>query len=368
MTLSMSRGDPLIEMPVGPALPADRTRGIAVVGAGAIVNAAHLPAYQSVGLNVVGLYDIRREKAETTARQFGIQRVYDSLGELLEDPTLSVVDVAVDPAAQPDIVFETLNAGVNVLCQKPLSEDLDVARTMVAAAAKSGMKAAVNQQLRWDPLVQALTGLLREGVFGTVTGASFDIDIFTDWASWPWMEARDHLDYFFHTIHYFDVMRHLFGEPRSVSAINGRHPKQTARGETRSWTIFEYHPEFHVSVSVNHNNRTPFARAILRIEGTEGSAQGILGLLYDYPRGRPDTLELWCPLKYPETTFSRPFTTRWIPDAFVGPMSDLMRSIEENRQPATSLGDNLRTLGLIHDAYRSVDSGRRVPVSDMRAS
>ena len=69
--------------------------GIAVVGAGQVVNGAHLPAYRKGGLSVAGIYDRDRAKAEATAGRFGVEKVYGSLEELLDDPRVDIVDVAV---------------------------------------------------------------------------------------------------------------------------------------------------------------------------------------------------------------------------------------------------------------------------------
>src|SRR5262245_54901078 len=89
------------EFDFGVRLPARTDFGIAVVGAGAIVNAAHLPAYERYGFRVVGITDVRPERAEATAERFGLTSVYAGLDDLLADPTVAIVDVAVPPQAQP---------------------------------------------------------------------------------------------------------------------------------------------------------------------------------------------------------------------------------------------------------------------------
>src|SRR6187431_665160 len=79
--------------------PAHR-RPLAIVGAGGIVEGAHLPAYAMAGLEVVGITDVDLERARALAEKFGIPRVYDTLDELLADDTVVVVDIAVPVAAQ----------------------------------------------------------------------------------------------------------------------------------------------------------------------------------------------------------------------------------------------------------------------------
>src|SRR5205809_2850978 len=69
-------------------------RPIVIIGAGAIVRTAHLPAYKRVGLPVAGLFDIRLESAHETARQFGVATVFSSLDEASASSG-AVFDVAV---------------------------------------------------------------------------------------------------------------------------------------------------------------------------------------------------------------------------------------------------------------------------------
>ena len=88
-------------------------------------------------------------------------------------------------------------------------------------------------------------------------------------------------------------------------------------------------------------------------------------MLYDYPVGRPDTFRFYSRVVAPEHAFERRFTERWIPDAFVGPIGELLSAIEEDREPLTSGRDNLRTLRVLMCAYRSAAEGRRVRIDEI---
>src|SRR5580698_8538881 len=87
-----------------PKLPQRMDHGIGIVGAGGIVNYAHLPAYKKAGFKVVGVTDRNREQAERTAKEHGIAKVYASIEELLHEPEIEIVDIAVYPAEQIAIV------------------------------------------------------------------------------------------------------------------------------------------------------------------------------------------------------------------------------------------------------------------------
>ena len=52
-----------------------------------------------------------------------------------------------------------------------------------------------------------------------------------------------------------------------------------------------------------------------------------------------------------------PVTGRWIPGAFAGPMSDLLRAVATGEPAPTAAADNLGTLALVEALYRSADTG-----------
>lgn len=345
-----------------------RALGIGIVGAGAIVRAGHLPAYRQAGFHVVAITDADRAKAEAVASEFAIATVHADAATLVTDPNVDVVDIAITPTGQAEVVRAATEAGKHVLAQKPFHTDLSEAARLVRSARQAGIQIAVNQQMRWDQVIRCNKVLADCGFFGTLTGASFDVHVMTDWSMWPWMMAEERLEYFYHSVHYIDAIRYLFGEPRSVISRVARYPGQAALGESRSFTLYEFEEDVVVSVLVDHNNWSRYPRAVVRCAGTEGQSEGTLGALYDYPTGAPDTFAYWSRSIDPATSVQRTFTQRWIPDAFVGPMADLQDAIAGGRAPLTSAEDNLRTLQVVQAAYRSAEAGRRVQTSEIDIS
>jgi predicted dehydrogenase len=350
--------DPLPELDVGARLPRRMDRGIGIVGAGAIVVAGHLPAYRRAGFNVVAIADIDHRAAQRVASEWGIPRAYASADALLEDRAVEIVDIAVTPSAQPPIAAATIASGRDVLCQKPLALDIETATTLVRDAERAGLRLAVNQQMRWEPVIRATKLLLADGRFGEPAGALYDIDIGTPWENWPWLAALAQLEYRNHSIHYLDSARYLFGDPVAVVASIARFPGQASAGETRTFTILEYSDTLAVALLVNHNNWSRATRALVRCEGTQGRSEGRLGLFEDYPVGGPHSLSFVS--RADGEARSRTFEQRWFPDAFAGPMAELLCAIEEEREPLTCGRDNLGTLALVEAAYLAAAEGGRV--------
>ena len=79
-----------------PELSNSSLRPIYIIGAGGIVNDAHLPAYHLAEYNVQGVYDINQERALATAKKFSIPRSFKSLEELVTEAEKDAIfDVAV---------------------------------------------------------------------------------------------------------------------------------------------------------------------------------------------------------------------------------------------------------------------------------
>jgi predicted dehydrogenase len=337
---------------------AGRQRGIGIIGCGGIVSGAHLPAYTAAGLNVVAVYDIDAAKARDVADRFGVPTVAESAEALIATAGVDIVDIAVPPWEQPVIVPLVAAAGKDMLCQKPLALDYATALTEVETAEAAGVTLAVNQQMRWDAGIAASRDLIGRGIIGEVFSAEFLVSIATPWHLWPWLAEAPRLEATYHSLHYQDSLRSIMGDPEWITSIHGRHPEQApVKGETITRTVLEYADGAQALVTVDHFDLHAEPSAAFRFLGTRGALEGTIGLLYDYPRGRPDTLELW---RDASLVRRYDFDAMWIPDAFLGPMSDLMDAIETGRTPMTSGRDNLGTIAVVEAEYRSAEERRGV--------
>jgi predicted dehydrogenase len=339
-------------------LPPKTDYGIGIVGCGGIVNYAHLPAYRANGLNIVSCYDLDPETAARTAAEHNIPGVAGSLLELLADERVQIVDIAVPAQHQLAVVEQVAAAGKHMLCQKPLSTNYPDAVRIVELARSAGVKLAVNQQMRWDAGIRVARQLLDAGALGEPTDARIQVSVKTPWDMWPWLAASPQLEVMYHSIHYIDCLRYLFGDPARVSSFHTKYPGQKALGETKTITVLEYSSGLQILVDVNHSNWSDDISAVFRFMGTAGNIKGTIGLLYDYPKGRPDTLEFQTRQDLPDRWHKVPLTKMWIPDAFIGPMSSLMEAIQTGGEPLTSGADNLKTLQVAQLTYRSAAEKR----------
>jgi len=343
-----------------------RELGIGIVGCGRIVQDGHLPAYRDGGLTVRAVFDVDPERARAVADEFHVPVVAASAEELVVTPGVDIVDIAVPPWVQPKIVSLAASGGRHILCQKPFALELETARRMVETAEAAGVLLAVNQQMRWDAGIAASRDLVARGGIGRPTEGQIQVSVAAGWHLWPWLAAAPRLEIMYHSIHYLDAMRSVLGDPEWVTSVHGRYPEQEpVVGETRTCTVLDYADGRQGLVAVSHHNQhgPPFAG--FRFLGTHGALEGTLGLVYDPPDGRPDTLSLYRADAEPR---SFEFDTRWFPDAFLGPMTDLMDAVATGRAPITSGRDNLGTLALVLGAYRSAAERRSIQVEEVLLS
>ncbi len=342
---------------------AGRDLRIGIIGCGGIVSGAHLPAYRAAGLNVSAVFDVDQDKARQVAADFDIPAVATSVEELANRADVDIVDVAVLPTVQPTVVPVVAAAGKPMLCQKPLAMDYVTGVAEVEAAEQAGVLLAVNHQMRWDAGIAASRDLVAQGALGAVTEAQIQVSVSTPLHMWAWIAEMPHLDIKIHSTHYLDALRSILGDPTWVTSIHGRYPEQApVVGETMTKTILEYPDGVQGLVATNHFNEhgTPYAE--FRILGTKGTLQGTIGLMYDYPNGRPDTLSLF---RDGQQVQVFEFDTKWLPDAFLGPMSDLMDAVARGRAPATAGRQMLPTLAIGEAAYRSAEERRSVRLSEI---
>lgn len=339
--------------------PADRKK-IGICGAGGIVEGAHLPAYIKAGLEVVAIFDVDHEKAKQVAAKFGIARIYATIEELLADKDVEIVDIAVPAEAQPEIFAKVAAAKKHILAQKPFATTVAAGELMVKQAADNGVIAAVNQQLRFEEGVAAAHKMVELGWIGEVSNFSITVNLMTPWELWPWAKNLDRLEVMLHSIHYHDLIRWFLGDAKTVFCAAGRTAGQFPKGETRTISTALYDNGVTSVVHANHVNRGGDNYAEYRIDGDKGSIRGTLGLLYDYPNGRVDTLEVNSQVLPTDGWMPYPVTTRWFPDAFIGTMGSVMKAISQNEPLRSSVAENIGTLKMVEALYASMDSGKSV--------
>ena len=161
--------------------------GAAVIGSG-FIGTVHVEALRRIGVHVTGVLGSTAERSADSAAALDVPRGYASLDDLLADATVQVVHVTSPNQLHHGQVKAILAAGRHVICEKPVAMTSAESADLVAAAAASGLVAAVNFNLRFYPLNQHVSGLVRGGGVGDVrlvTGRYFQDWLLFD-TDWNW--------------------------------------------------------------------------------------------------------------------------------------------------------------------------------------
>ena len=127
---------------------------VGIVGCGGIANGKHLPALRALpNVKMVAFCDLIRERAEKALKEYGAEgaKVYDTYEELVADETIDVVHVLTPNKAHAPISIAAMEAGKDVMCEKPMAKTAADARAMVEAAKRTGKTLTIGYQNRFRP-------------------------------------------------------------------------------------------------------------------------------------------------------------------------------------------------------------------------
>jgi predicted dehydrogenase len=328
-----------------------RPKPIVIIGAGGIVRDAHLPAYAKAGLTVGGVTDLDPARSRALAQDFGLPQVFASVAEASAEMSTGVVyDVAVPPQAITHILPD-LPDGAAVLIQKPMGADLTQARAIRSLCRDKGLKAAVNFQLRFSPMMMAARQAVASGLIGDPLEIEVHLNIFTPWHLFPFLLPMPRVELLVHSIHYLDSIRAIFGTPKAVFARSLPDPRAPGLAQTRTSVLLDYGDLRRGVMSINHNHQggRQFQSAWFRIEGSAGAMMVKLGVCFDYPNGEADAL-WFCPNG--GAWQQVPLTGSWFIEAFMGPMRNLQRfDAGEDDQLFSGVEDAFHSMALVEACF-----------------
>lgn len=143
---------------------------VAIIGTGMIANAAHIPAWkkQEKDVEIVAVADIRGTAAEETANRYQIHRHYTDPQKMLEREKPDIVSVCTPNVYHKPWTIAALQAGANVLCEKPLTLTYADAKEMYQVADSAGKVLYTSQSLRFMTQFQAAREFAASGKLGDV--------------------------------------------------------------------------------------------------------------------------------------------------------------------------------------------------------
>ena len=200
-----------------------KTLKVGIIGVGGIA-ASHFPGWKaSEHAEMVAFADPVAPVLERVAKEEGISKTYAKPEDLIADPDIDIVDICTPSAYHAPLAIAALEAGKNVICEKPLAPTPDAINEMIAARDKSGKMLMTAQHFRFMQDTIALKREIETGVLGDVYHAR----------SWMlrrnWLPARPGFIYKKNSgggpcidigVHILDLTLWMMDHPRPV-AVSG---------------------------------------------------------------------------------------------------------------------------------------------------
>ena len=152
-------------------------------------------------------------------------KIYDDLEKMLSEQALDIVSVTVPSYLHAECSIRVLEAGINVLCEKPMALNEDDCSRMIDAAAQSEKLLQIAHCVRFWPEYATAKEIVAGGRYGRVLAATFQrLGSMPDWAADNWFADQQRsggmaLDLH---IHDTDFVQYLFGMPQAVSSFGSK--------------------------------------------------------------------------------------------------------------------------------------------------
>ena len=212
---------------------------VGVVGLGFMGN-MHAKCYQKLeGVKLAAICDIDDKKlkgesgtagniegAEEALDMTGIE-LYSDFDKMLTEAKLDAVSITLPSYMHRDFTVKAFEAGLNVLCEKPMAMNIQQCDEMIAAAQKSGKVFQIGHCIRFWPEYAKVKEIIDSGEYGKVKAATFQRLSLTPTWSWDnWLMDAERgggaiLDLH---IHDADFVQYVFGMPKAVYTQAAKGP------------------------------------------------------------------------------------------------------------------------------------------------
>jgi predicted dehydrogenase len=330
----------------------------AVVGLGHISQNAVLPAFAHAGRNsrLAALVSDDPRKLKALSKQYRIQATfsYDQYEECLA--AVDAVYIALPNSIHAEYTIRAANAGVHVLCEKPMAVTADECQKMIDACREANVKLMIAYRLHFEPINLEAIDLVRRGRLGDPKffNSSFAMRVKPG-------DTRTRRELGGGTLYDIGVYcinaaRYLFrSEPKEVMAISVNSvPEKLSEIDESTGAILRFDGE-RVAAFVTSFNATDVAK--YEIVGTKGRLE--LDPAYDYSEGLAYTLTV------NGKTRRKQASRR---DQFAPELLYFSDCILKNRTPEPSGEEGLQDVRIVEALYESADTGKAIQIPPYQPS
>lgn len=140
---------------------------IGIIGLGGVAQLVHLPNLSKISsADLTAVAEVNKNRLLTISDKFNVKEKFISYKEMLEKSDIDAVIIATPTSTHTDIAIDCLNAGKDVLVEKPLARTYAEAKKIVDAAKKNKKKLMVGMNLRYRPDTMLLRSFINTKEIG----------------------------------------------------------------------------------------------------------------------------------------------------------------------------------------------------------
>lgn len=332
---------------------------------GALIGCGFFAVYQMHGWNdiegasITAICDRDPERIHIIGDQFNINRCYEDAAELFASEQLDFVDIATTVPSHRPLVEMAAQHRTPVICQKPLADTLEDAKSMVQACEIAQVPFMVHENFRYQSAIQAIRKVLDSGeigrpFFGRISFRSA-YDVFS---GQPYLAKGKRFIIEDLGIHILDISRFLLGNVNMLDARIKRVNPNIA-GEDVATMLLDHESGATSIVDCSYATKLavePFPETLVEVDGSEGSIRLDQGYQLTVRGKSGIRISDVSPQLLPWA--SKPWHN--IQESIVSIQQHWVDCLNEKCEPATSGNDNLQTLALVEAAYISAAQGRPI--------
>lgn len=336
---------------------------VGLIGTG-FVGDIHATSFRMIpDAEVVAVASQTPGKAKQFAAHHGIPNAFEDYRELLRRDEIDMINIAVPNDLHAEVAIAAARAGKHIVCEKPLCRTLEQADEMIEVCREAGVLLMYAEELCFAPKYVRAKQLVDEGGLGRPFLVKQSEEHFGPHSDWFWDVNRSGggvlLDMGCHSI---EFARWVFGKPkvRSVFAQLGTHVHgDRTRGEDHSLCIVEYEGG-QVGLAENSWAKQGGVDDQCEIYGSGGFTRadllrGSALLTYSEP-GYGYAVEKAASTKgYTFTMYEEIWNY-----GFPQEMAHFVRCVQGKEEPIETGEDGREVLRIIHAAYESAGTGRRI--------
>lgn len=307
---------------------------------------------------MVALVDLSRESLDKACETCGHSAdiCYTDLDKALAEVTVDLAVVVTPPVFHRQPVVTCLEAGLDVISEKPMAESMDDCYAMMEASKRTGNTYIVSQNYRFRPAIYKMAEMVRNGLVGDIGQVKIDFYKGFDFGG----GFRHEMDYPLlvdMTIHHVDMIRFITGlNPVEARGFAWNPPWSNYRGDCSSSVVFTMTDDVPIVYNASWCAKGDYCdwNGNWQIEGSKGTIlyrDGEVTLVSVPGLYEIESRETVQPADMPRTDQG------YVLDSYIDHKAD-------GTDLCMDCFDNIHSIGMVFAAVEAVKSGKVVPVLD----